>query len=66
MSAPFSCARAPALRGIRIKDAARGIAAFEISGADLEGLERQYRSGQALVNPGASARITEPAQRYAV
>ncbi|MBL0380006.1 MAG: hypothetical protein JKP90_10140 [Desulfofustis sp. PB-SRB1] len=51
MSAPFSCARAPALRGIRIKDAARGIAAFEISGADLEQLERQYRSGQALVNP---------------
>ena len=39
------------LCGIRIKDAARGIAAFEISGTDLDRLDREYRSGQALVNP---------------
>ena len=39
------------MRGIRIKDAARGIAAFEISGADLDRLEREYRTGTALVNP---------------
>jgi hypothetical protein len=39
------------LSGIRIKDAARGIAAFEISGEDLDRLDREYRSGQALVNP---------------
>jgi hypothetical protein len=39
------------LSGIRIKDPARGIAAFEISGDNLEHLAREYRSGQALVNP---------------
>ena len=39
------------LCGIRIKDAARGIAAFEISGHDLDRLDQEYRSGQALVNP---------------
>jgi hypothetical protein len=39
------------LCGIRIKDAARGIAAFEISGTDLDRLGREYRSGKALVNP---------------
>ncbi len=62
----FFLCKGAALRGIRIKDAARGIAAFEISGADLEGLERQYRSGHRPGEPGASTRITEPAQRYAV
>jgi hypothetical protein len=39
------------LRGIRIKDAARGIAAFEISGNNLDRLEREYQTGTALVNP---------------
>ena len=39
------------LLGIRIKDAARGIAAFEISGNDLDRLDQEYRSGKALVNP---------------
>ncbi len=39
------------LCGIRIKDAARGIAAFEISGNDLDRLDQEYRSGKALVNP---------------
>ena len=51
MSEPFSCARAEHLRGIRIKDAARGIAAFEISGNNLDRLEQEYRTGTALVNP---------------
>lgn len=40
-----------ALRGIRIKDAARGIAAFEISGHNLDRLEQEYRTGTALVTP---------------
>lgn len=39
------------LSGIRIKDAARGIAAFEISGANLDRLEQECRTGTALVNP---------------
>ena len=39
------------LRGIRIKDAARGIAAFEIGGENLDRLDHEYRSGRALVNP---------------
>jgi len=39
------------LHGIRIKDAARGIAAFEISGNNLDRLEREYHSGTAQVNP---------------
>jgi hypothetical protein len=39
------------LCGIRIKDASRGIAAFEISGDDLDRLDHEYRSGRALVNP---------------
>ena len=39
------------LCGIRIKDAARGIAAFEITGNDLDRLDHEYRTGQALVNP---------------
>lgn len=39
------------LCGIRIKDAARGIAAFEISGDDLDRLDHEYRTGRALVNP---------------
>jgi hypothetical protein len=39
------------LCGIRIKDAARGIAAFEIAGNDLDRLDQEYRSGTALVNP---------------
>lgn len=34
------------LCGIRIKDAARGIAAFEISGDDLDRLDHEYRTGQ--------------------
>jgi hypothetical protein len=47
----FILSRGGALRGIRIKDATRGIAAFEISGEGLALLDREYRSGQALVNP---------------
>jgi len=39
------------LHGIRIKDAARGIAAFEISGSNLDRLDHEYRTGAALVNP---------------
>jgi len=39
------------LCGIRIKDQVRGIAAFCFEGEDLEGLDREYRSGNALVNP---------------
>ena len=39
------------MHGIRIKDAARGIAAFEISGNNLDRLEREYHSGTAQVNP---------------
>jgi len=39
------------LSGIWIKDAARGIAAFEIVGEGLDQLDQEYRSGKALVNP---------------
>jgi hypothetical protein len=39
------------LHGIRIKDAARGIAAFEISGHNLDRLEQEYHKVTALVNP---------------
>ena len=39
------------MHGIRIKDAVRGIAAFEISGNNLDRLEREYHSGTAQVNP---------------
>ena len=39
------------LDGIRIKPGHRRIAAFTITGSDLEKLEMQYRRGQALVNP---------------
>lgn len=39
------------LCGIRIKDASRGIAAFEITGDNLDRLDMEYRSGRALVNP---------------
>jgi hypothetical protein len=47
----FFLCKGGSLRGIRIKDAARGIAAFEISGNNLDRLEQEYRSGKALVNP---------------
>ena len=39
------------LDGIRIKPGHRRIAAFTITGCDLEKLEMEYRRGQALVNP---------------
>lgn len=39
------------LDGIRIKPGHRRIAAFLITGYDLEKLEMDYRRGQALVNP---------------
>lgn len=32
-------------------DAARGIAAFTITGENVERLDREYRAGLALVNP---------------
>jgi len=47
----FFLSQGGSLQGIRIKDAVRGIAAFEISGPDLDRLDQEYRSGQALVNP---------------
>lgn len=47
----FFLSRGGSLNGIRIKDPARGIAAFEISGEDLDRLDHEYRTGQALVNP---------------
>lgn len=47
----FLLSRGGVLHGIRIKDAVRGIAAFEIAGHDLARLDREYRSGAALVNP---------------
>ena len=36
---------------IRIKDNRRQIASFMIRGKDLHRLDREYRSGKALVNP---------------
>jgi hypothetical protein len=39
------------LDGIRIKPGHRRIAAFTITGYELEKLEMDYRRGQALVNP---------------
>jgi hypothetical protein len=39
------------LSGIRIKPGHRRIAAFTITGCDLEKLEMDYRRGTALVNP---------------
>ncbi|MDP3284742.1 MAG: hypothetical protein Q8M56_09985, partial [Desulfobacterales bacterium] len=50
LGAFFLC-QGGSLSGIRIKDAARGIAAFEITGDNLELLDREYRTGCALVNP---------------
>jgi len=47
----FFLSKGGSLNGIRIKDPARGIAAFEISGEDLDRLDHEYRTGQALVNP---------------
>jgi hypothetical protein len=47
----FFLSKGGSLNGIRIKDPARGIAAFEISGDDLDRLDHEYRSGLALVNP---------------
>ncbi len=52
MGAFFLC-KGGDLCGIRIKDTARGIAAFEITGPDLDRLDAEYRSGAALVNPAA-------------
>ena len=39
------------LCGIRVKDRAKGIAAFRIEGENLDLREREYRAGCALVNP---------------
>lgn len=50
LGAFFLC-QGGSLSGIRIKDAVRGIAAFEITGENLELLDREYRTGHALVNP---------------
>jgi hypothetical protein len=47
----FFLSKGGILNGIRIKDPARGIAAFEISGEGLDQLDREYRTGAALVNP---------------
>lgn len=47
----FFLSKGGSLNGIRIKDPARGIAAFEISGHDLDRLDHEYHTGAALVNP---------------
>ena len=39
------------LCGINVKDNGRRVATFVIQGDDLEGLDKQYRNGKALVNP---------------
>ena len=39
------------LSGIRIKDNGKRIATFLIKGEGLEKLDKDYRNGQALVNP---------------
>lgn len=39
------------LTGIRVRGNGKRIASFLITGKDLDRLDRQYRSGQALVNP---------------
>lgn len=39
------------LTGINIKNNGRRIATFVIQGDDLERLDKQYRNGEALVNP---------------
>jgi len=39
------------LCGIRVKDQVKGIAAFRIEGENLDKLNREYRTGKALVNP---------------
>ena len=62
----FFLSKGGRLNGIRIKDPARGIAAFEISGDDLDRLGHENRSGQALVNPVQFARLIEFTARYAV
>lgn len=37
--------------GINVKDNSRRVATFVIQGDDLERLDKQYRNGEALVNP---------------
>ena len=39
------------LRDVRVRNNGRRIATFLITGKDLDQLDRDYRSGQALVNP---------------
>ena len=39
------------LHGVRIKGNGKRIASFMIKGEDLNRLDREYRSGKALVNP---------------
>lgn len=39
------------LCGINVKDNGRRVAVFVIQGEGLEDLDRQYRNGEALVNP---------------
>lgn len=47
----FLLCQGGSLAGIRIKDGARGIAAFEIEGENVERLGEEYGAGKALVNP---------------
>jgi hypothetical protein len=39
------------LSGVRIRNNGRRVATFLITGKDLDKLDRDYRSGKALVNP---------------
>ena len=39
------------LAGVNIKDNGRRVATFVITGVGLERLDREYRNGEALVNP---------------
>lgn len=47
----FFLSHGGSLCGIRIKDAVKGIAAFQIEGEDLRRLGDEYGAGKALVNP---------------
>jgi len=49
-SAYFLC-NGGSLSGVNIKEGGRRIAIFVIQGEGLQQLDRQYRNGEALVNP---------------
>ncbi len=47
----FFLSKGGKLSNIRIRNNGKRIASFLFTGHDLDQLEREYRSGQALVNP---------------